>query len=466
MKYFECNLGMYSAEHMDVSIYMPFKATVRAIEARTQKLQQSLEASGLDGSVFAKFAKIIFDASPERFEAMTATELSSVVIALNDGNPVSERFEWPNTTVLFDTAFVITKEWEMLRHIGIGGSDSSVIAGLSPYRTVQELYHDKCGTPILIPDDGKQAIFERGHILEEKVINTFCKLTGAVRIPETRMFASKKYPHCTANIDAIVQFSDGRIYVFEGKTTHEFNRSAWSNDKVPAYYVTQMRQYPAVLDDDRVVGTYIGCLPTSDFVIADDYVGSTYELEKYVVRIVDRDKDMEDDLLRQEEEFWVNSIEANVEPAPCGKPKDDITLLRRITGYADTDADDLEFDRSEFEATIKEYLAIGEERKALEKRAEGLKDRQEQLSIPLISALGNTVRGIVDIDGSKYYEVKFSPRGKTSTDLDKLQIAFPDAYNACVTKVTENSRVFSLKEKNFTKKEIAARAQVGSGVTA
>ena len=110
--------------------------------------------------------------------------------------------------------------------------------------------------------------------MEDRVIDAFLKLTGFKRIPETRMFRSRKYPHQTANIDGIVISPDGRIFVFEAKTTVAENWDAWKDGKIPRSYVPQTRQYPAVLDDDRVQGTYIGCLFIVDLIVGGLYVGS------------------------------------------------------------------------------------------------------------------------------------------------------------------------------------------------
>lgn len=461
MSYFECNLDKYTQlDYMHAAVFVEFRTVQKTVCARMRKLDEALSLTRMDGATFSRFARVLFSNSFDKFEKMTPKQLAGFVKMVDDGTKAPQRLEWPNATVVVDSAFVTTGEWEMIRHIGFGGSDASVVTGESEYSTLQKLYHDKRGTPVLLveADDGRQALFDRGHILEDRVIQAFCDLTGAERVPETRMFASKTYPNCTANIDAILRFPDGRIFVFEGKTTNEFNRDAWSNGKIPRHYVPQMRQYPAVLNDDRIAGTYIGCLPTKDFVVGGEYVGSTYDVEKYVTRTLERDPESEKEQLEMEQSVWNEYVDACVEPPASGVPDKDIELIRSLTGPAATDAGDVEMSLADYEKTVKEYLALGEERKLLEDKAAGLKSRQEQLTIPLIQALGTSVRGVVDIDGGKYFEVKFSPRGKTSTDLEKLQIAFPEAYAQCVTKITEGSRVFSLKEKTFSKKEKEARA--------
>lgn len=339
MSYFECNLPD-SCPHICAGKRSYFEDTVKVIKARMAKLDDALAKSGMDGAAFAKTAKILFDNSFDLFERMDSVELAMWVQNSYDGKPIEHRFEWPNAEVVVDCAFVQTKEWEALRHFGIGGSDAAAIRGESRYKTAQETYHDKVGTPELIPSNDAQAVFERGHIMEDRVIDAFLKLTGFKRIPETRMFRSRKYPHQTANIDGIVISPDGRIFVFEAKTTVAENWDAWKDGKIPRSYVPQTRQYPAVLDDDRVQGTYIGCLFIVDLIVGGLYVGSAYSGEQFVARCVERDKLAEDDQLANGEEWWNTYVEPNVEPEASGIPKKDIEVIRTYhSGYADPSAD-------------------------------------------------------------------------------------------------------------------------------
>lgn len=231
----------------------------------------------------------------------------------------------------------------------------------------------------------------------------------------------------------------------------------WVNDKVPGHYVSQMRQYPAVMDDDRICGTYIGCLFTNDFILGDVYLGSTFDSSKFLSRYIDRDEDAERELLEANEEFWMDYLDTETEPAPEGKVEStngsatDFDIIKRFSGYADKELPSLKLDKDKYEEDVAEYLSLGEERKLLEAKASQLKKRQKQLSEELIKELGQVVEGMIPIDDSRYYEVKNNPVGKIETDLEKLEIGFPEAYAACVTKKQESYRVFSIKEKEYKK---------------
>ena len=444
--YFEYNLPRVMPVHMDISLLSHYGAFVPKIISRMDKLNIALDITGLDGASFSRCAKFMFDNFFEKFEKCTPEALAEFVMIIYDGTVAEPRLDWPNATVVVDTAFVRTEEWEFIRMLGIGGSDAAVVYGISPYTTKRELYHNKCGTPSAMSLKPRTAVFARGHILEDKVVTAFCKKTGAKQIPETRMFCSKKHPHSTANIDQFIEL-DGKIYIFEAKTSIAENVFAWTNDQVPAYYLTQMRQYPAVMDDDRIAGTYIGCLFTKDFILSDVYMGSTFEESRLLSRLVERDPDAEDELLTLETDFWEMYLYPNILPPPDGDPDRDIEAFRKYSGPADPKAGTISLPLSTFKKNIEQYLTLGKERSQLEKQVESIKARQKDYSLPLIESLGIATVGEIPIDSMTYYEVKYSPRQRVETDLSKLELAFPEAYAACVTCNPESSRVFYLREK-------------------
>ena len=244
--------------------------TFRHIAERMEKLEDALNLSGLDGETFAEYVKVLFDTRFSRFEEMSPSQISKYALAVHDGVYVApKRLEWPNAYVVVDTAFTTNEEWETVRRLGIGGSDSAITMNIPAYRTKYDLYHDKVMTPVKIPQDkDKNAIFDRGHAWEGKVIKAFCDMTGAEVVPESRMFRSKKNGCSLADMDAVLRFpGTNSIYVFEAKTTIAENFDAWANDKVPQHYIPQTRHYAATLDDPRIKGVYIGCLFTYDYTI-------------------------------------------------------------------------------------------------------------------------------------------------------------------------------------------------------
>lgn len=442
--FFECNLPKTAPSFLSADFQVKYQTNVDRIYARMEKLEEALDMTGLDGETFSELAKKFWDYEDQdrikQFDRMSAEELCTCVMALHDGQfKVAPRVDWPSAEVLFDAAFVATKEWESLRHLGVGGSDTSVIKNVNAYRTLRGLYFDKIGSPELTPNEDRQAIFARGHFMEDKVIQAFCKATGARYIPETRMFRSKKYPAATANIDAIVEMANGDLYVFEAKSANIQKFSHWMGGRIPPEYQYQMRQYPAVLDDDRIKGTYIGCLFVQDISIADVYVGSSVAYDDFVSHFLERDKEEEEDLLKREQDFWDTYVETETPPPESGNSDlDKQTAAKFEIGEGDSKAPLKVFKYSSVKDTVDDIFALREERKKYETLVKDLKEEEDGLALELMKEMGSSEDGYISIDADSYIKVRYAASSLTKIDTDLMKLQFPDAYNACVSKQKGN----------------------------
>lgn len=453
MAYFDCNLPSKAPAYIRKEKAEEMTKTFATIRARMEKLEEALDISGLHPATFAEYAKVLFDSSFERFDEMTPDELAEYACLVHkDGYQAKERMEWPNATVLVDTAFLNKerKEWEMIRHLGIGGSDAAVVQNASPYNTPYVLYHDKCWTHDAKADDGKQAVFDRGHFMENKVIRAFCDLTGAEVVPESRMFQSKKYPAAIADIDAVIRMPNGNVYVFEAKTTVAGNYAAWMGNQVPSHYIPQTRQYPAVLDDDRVLGTYIGCLFTVDYAVHGLYIGSDTDVGKFLSRLIERDKEKEDFFLGLEQSFYDDHLMAQKEPEFSGDPEVNKAAITALVGKTtDPEAAPIDVPETMLE-DVRAYLALKDESAKLDAQKKNIKEAADTLALPFIAMLGEKVEArlpVPDSEDGEYYEVKYVPRSGTDVDLQTLEAFFPDAYDKCVKVNPCKSRTFSIKVK-------------------
>lgn len=440
--FFEVNLPFVAPEHItEESFRNHMTITLQKVHRRMQLLEHALVMSGLRGEVFSAGIGKLFDAENDnpKIDSMSAEELAEAASLLApNSSTVPNRFEWPNAVAVVDTAFVTRHEWETIRALSIGGSDAAIVKGVSPYRTRLDLYYDKTGAPKLIRDEdpGKAFIFSYGHKVESLVVEEFCRRTGAKVIPESRMFAKKGMPYMTANIDAVTQLPSGDIYVFEAKTTTFFNKDAWEGGSVPIHYVPQCRQYPIVLDDPRVKGTYIGCIYGNT---PDDFKCS------YVVN----DKDASDTQVNMIRDFWESHIVPHKKPELSGFPDRDVDTLRVYEiGKADTGEAPSELDER-FLADVREWMKCNEQYKEQQKRADVLMTQRNAYAVPLIAELGKATHASLPIDGKSYLDVSYTPRTKTKVDLERLRLAYPAAYSACVTINHESCRVFSIREKKL-----------------
>lgn len=451
MAYFECNIDPKVPQFYHPTIYDKLVDTVALIHERTNKLNLALNCCQLPGcktrgATFAKIAKVIFDLSNDRFDCMLPSELAMAVDMLYDGADAEERIDWPNAVVLYDTRFVTTKDWEALRHIGIGGSDSSVLMGTSPYQSEEGLWLEKLGFPEFISDrEEKQAIFDRGHFLEDQVINTFCRLKGATRIPEFRMFRSKTHPNTTANIDGILRMPDGKLAIFEAKTATRGKEGEWMGAKIPPNYVSQCHQYLAVLNDPRVECAYIGMIPVADLTLDGTYIGSAYNDDFFHHRI-DRDAAYEAEILENEKNFWDTYIVNGIRPPKSFDPELNLAVMLRYTASPLSDEtippQTLSYDdwQLKLEALLKAETDYDEK----EGQAKQLKQIRDAARLEVLESMnGAQVAVYKNAAGETVMTVKNTVIRKTLVDSKVLRRDYPEAFKK--TKKESVSTRFSYK---------------------
>ena len=74
-----------------------------------------------------------------------------------------------NPQVLVDTNGLTEKEWLEWRRKGVGGSDASIILGISPFATARDLYYDKLNVVSYKDDADIWVALQIGHLLEDLV---------------------------------------------------------------------------------------------------------------------------------------------------------------------------------------------------------------------------------------------------------------------------------------------------------
>ncbi len=114
--------------------------------------------------------------------------------------------------VVVDTENLSREDWLAYRRLGIGGSDSAAIMGVSPFCTKRDLYYDKRGiTPAMDEEENNWVAKEVGHRLENLVAEIFSKKTGLRVYPIRKMFRHPLYPFMLADVDFFIDFPDGSI---------------------------------------------------------------------------------------------------------------------------------------------------------------------------------------------------------------------------------------------------------------
>ena len=118
--------------------------------------------------------------------------------------------------VVVETANLTEDEWLEYRRGGIGGSDVSIIFGVSHFRSNRELYYDKLGIkPIREMEDETWLQKKMGHVLEDLVAEVFSKKTGLKVFEVKKMFSHPLYPFMRADVDRFVIDEEGRTGILE-----------------------------------------------------------------------------------------------------------------------------------------------------------------------------------------------------------------------------------------------------------
>ena len=135
------------------------------------------------------------------------------------------------------------EEWLQARAGRIGGSDASAILGMNPYRTNVELWQIKTGQ--LIPEDISDKPYVKYGTEAEAHLRELFKLDFPeyqVFYEENNMWLNDKYPWGHYSADGWLKDQDGRLGIWECKTTNilqSMQKEKWKG-KIPDNYYIQL----------------------------------------------------------------------------------------------------------------------------------------------------------------------------------------------------------------------------------
>lgn len=187
-----------------------------------------------------------------------------------------------SATVLTSTENMPYADWLEYRKQGIGGSDASVVCGISRYKSPVELWMEKTNQ-IPCQEAGEAAYW--GTQLEAMVRTEFSKRTGVEVKHVSQLLQSEEHPFMLANLDGVCEHPDLGTCVFEAKTASAYKAGEW-DDTIPDEYMLQIQHYMAVTG---YRGAYIAVL----------IGGNTFRW-----RFVARDGGLIASLIELEADFW------------------------------------------------------------------------------------------------------------------------------------------------------------------
>jgi len=298
------------------------------------------------------------------------------------------------------------QEWLRERKNYLGGSDLGAIAGLNPYRTALDVYLDKTSDDIT---EETSPAMRWGNLLEEAVAKAYSEDTGydvAIE-PNTIYHPSMKF--LGANIDRWV---GDKEYILECKTAGFNKGKEWGDlgtDQIPESYLIQCVFYASICDVPKVdIAVLIG---------GQDFRIYTYE----------RNKELEDKLIKIACNFWHNHIEKRI-PPKCVNTRDTFNLFPQ-SNYHEIVAED----------NIIEKL---EELKMAKLAEEQIQENIEKLKVE-IQEFMRDYDALIDIQGNVRATWK-NTAPRSLVNVNKLKEMFKDAYEQCLN-TGKQSRMFLIK---------------------
>ena len=301
-----------------------------------------------------------------------------------------------------DITKITEEEWQEHRRSGIGGSDVACIYRVSPWKTANELYHEKMGHQPVVEEERNWVSLEIGHRLEELVVQIFMKKTGLKPYAVRKMFRHPLYPFMVSDVDYF--------------------------DSIPYHYMLQGMHYMSVTN---VAGVIFLCL----------YGNSE---NTFFIRTLTRDLELEEEMIELERDFWVNNVQADHEPEFYEEPD---LVLEAIKKYRKIEPGKTIVLPGELEDVMKKYVQLDAKRAELESQARKVKEQIKEIYIPVQKALGQAEGGELNT-GNIIYRAGYTKRVTTSinkAELEKLKLTYPEVYQEYAK--TNISNIFFIKKE-------------------
>ena len=269
---------------------------------------------------------------------------------------------------------------------GIGGSEASVVLGISPFKSRLELYHEKVNK-IINTDDSLNLLFDIGYALEPVIANHYSKKTNRLLEKRTQK-THPEHPFITGNVDReIVKSERETPGILEIKTKGEFVN--WHNEEIPPYYIAQMMQYLSIYN-----------YSWGSFAVLD--LGK----REITVTDIERDDILINNIIKEEIKFW-NLVQTKTPPTiepttACN------SFLKEIYKTSEPITIDISDNKEAFEWAV-ELKVTKQQIKDMEEYEIGLKNKFMNLMGNAEKATGNnyTITWKNDKDSLKFDEEKF-----------------------------------------------------------
>lgn len=190
-------------------------------------------------------------------------------------------------------------EWLKERRKGIGASDAAAIVNLSPYMSNLALWEIKTGRRQQ-EDIGNKPYVQFGIKAEEHIRALFALENSQYQVgyEEFRIVANVDYPFVIATLDGWLTEDNGRMGVWECKTTEIMRPNQWQewDNRIPDnYYIQVLHQLLATGYDFAILTARIRYTDKNSKKVS---ITRDYTIERALVL------DDAEYLLKEEIKFW------------------------------------------------------------------------------------------------------------------------------------------------------------------
>ncbi len=185
-------------------------------------------------------------------------------------------------------------EWLRCRKNGITGTDAGAICGMNPYISSFQVYQDKISEDI---EEYDNEAMRQGRDMEEYVASRFEEETGLKVRRANAIYQNERFPFMLADFDRLIT---GQKAGLECKTVSPYSADKWSDEDIPVHYQMQCQHYMAVSGYE--------CWYIAALIFGRDFI----------IRRIDRDEELIQNLITVEERFWNENVLKHVMPDPDG----------------------------------------------------------------------------------------------------------------------------------------------------
>ncbi|MDD3474396.1 MAG: YqaJ viral recombinase family protein [Candidatus Dojkabacteria bacterium] len=299
------------------------------------------------------------------------------------------------------------EEWLKNRTTGIGGSDSSVILGINPWKSKLELWTEKT-TGVTIEKDNIS--LRLGKKLEPFIIEEYVELTkrdveaGTIALENMR---SKEYPYMICNLDGRITDDTRGKGVLECKIKGAFVR--WDED-IPSYYYCQIQH----------------CLAVADYTWAS-FAVLNFTTNQLEWKDIERDEEFIKKLIEEESKFW-KLVESGTPPEIENTKSCENFLRDKYSEGSERKTIDL---RNNQDAT--DWAVI---LRCTKEQMEQLKEKELLCKNNFMSVMRDAEIGI-----GKGYSISWkSPKDKNVFDIERFQKEHPKLYKEYINKEKQKRR--------------------------